>query len=673
MPLSPQQLQAATAIQHAAAHDPAHHVRLVAGPGTGKSFAIEERVSWLMKNGVRPATIYAVSFTRASTLDLRKRIQDHCFDEGLATATQVRVSTLHSLALRTLRAAGMLQAYPADPLVLDDWEIENIFDAEFRHKHGIHKARSEQIRYAYEALWSTGQWGPPNYVTAKPPVTPSERDQFDKFHRPRTQCYSCVLPGEIVRQCVEHTKSGVLDTVQLLRIRYLVVDEYQDLNPMDLEFIDGIAAQGARLFVAGDDDQSIYSFRFASPAGIQEFVNKYPQCGLHTLSSCFRCTPAVLSASHALISAHPPFNRIPKKHASLYKYSKPPLSGIVHRWRFSHGDQESKAIAESCLSLTKAGLSPSDILILISNKRVLLPKIEKALQFAQIPFEPPRSEGYLDSKGGRFVLALTRIACDDADYVAHRTILGLIHGVGIKTQTAISDQVIINNLNFRSIFYDPLPAGVFTGRMLAATNQARAICSGVIRWQDTDTIDERQGDISNLLKGSIDICASQSWNKFAAELPPQMTLGELKDYLWADTSEQQSLLLESVLDRLGIAFPTTGVTPPRVRVMTMHGAKGLSAKVVFIPGLEEDILPGTKRQQSPGLVLEAARLLYVSITRARAACVISLAQSRVVHGTYRSQVTPSRFATNLNGAFSQRWSGLGTADTQAIMKQISSL
>ena len=356
MPITPHQRQAAAATQHAAAHDPAQHVRVVAGPGTGKSYAIEERVCWLLKNGVRPASIYAVSFTRASALDLRQRVHGYCVSNGFSAATRVRVSTLHSLALRTLRAAGMLQAYPADPLVLDDWEIENIFDAEFGHKHGILKTRREEIRYAHEALWSTGKWGPPNYVTAKPPVTQSERDQFDRFHGPRTQCYSCVLPGEIVRQCVDYTKSGVLETVQLLRIEHLVVDEFQDLNPMDLEFVDAIATQGACVFVAGDDDQSIYSFRFASPAGIQEFVQKYPQCGQHTLRSCFRCTPAILSMSLALISAYPPFNRIPKNHLSLYGAARPPLSGTVHRWRFASGVQESKSVAESCLRLINSGL-----------------------------------------------------------------------------------------------------------------------------------------------------------------------------------------------------------------------------------------------------------------------------------------------------------------------------
>jgi ATP-dependent DNA helicase UvrD/PcrA len=103
MPLTPAQTQDAEAAQHGAAHDPAQQVRVVAGPGTGKSRAIEERVSWHLDRGVLPAAICAVSFTRASALDLRQRIYAYCSEKGQAAATGVRVTTLHALALRTLR------------------------------------------------------------------------------------------------------------------------------------------------------------------------------------------------------------------------------------------------------------------------------------------------------------------------------------------------------------------------------------------------------------------------------------------------------------------------------------------------------------------------------------------------------------------------------------------
>jgi len=146
----------------------------------------------------------------------------------------------------------------------------------------------------------------------------------------------------------------------------------------------------------------------------------------------------------------------------------------------------------------------------------------------------------------------------------------------------------------------------------------------------------------------------------------------LRDYLWADTDDQRAVLLQAVLGRLGLPIPAVGVLPPRVRIMTMHGAKGLSAKVVFVPGLEEEILPGPRRQPYPGLVLEAARLLYVSITRARAACIISYAQNRIVNGHSRGQ-TPSRFAAQLGGAFLSRTAGLNTAELQDITNQASLL
>jgi DNA helicase II / ATP-dependent DNA helicase PcrA len=672
MPLTQAQIQTAQTTQHAAAHDPAQQVRVVAGPGTGKSSAIEERIRWLLAQGVQPAVVYAVSFTRASALDLRQRVHSYCVQNGQPTGTQVRVSTLHSLALRTLRAAGLLTAYPAEPLVMDGWELENVFDSEFGHASGIGKERREKIRLEHEAFWSTGQWGPPNYVPPNPAVTAAERTLFAGFHGPRTQAYSCVLPGEIVRQCVIQMAAGTLNAVGLLNLEHLVVDEFQDLNPMDLQFVDAMVTQGARVFVAGDDDQSIYSFRFASPAGIQTFVTKYPHCGQHTLTACFRCTPRVLAAGQLLIAANPQPNRIPKNHVSLYGAAAPPLAGVTHRWSFASGVAEARAISESCRDLIAAGINPRDILVLLSNQRVLLPGLDAEFQRAGVAYERPSAQGFLDSHAGRLVLAMTRILCDADDYVAHRVLLGLRPGVGIGTCSAVTDAVIANNLNYQSIFYQALVAGVFAGRALSALNNARALCTQLQGWQANDTVGQHTADITTILTTVFAPADAQDWQTFANVLPAGMTLEELRDYLWADTDEQQGALLQAVLTRLNLPMPAGGVLPPRVRVMTMHGAKGLSGRIVFVPGLEEDILPGPWRQPYPGLVLEAARLLYVSITRARAACIMSYAVTRIVHGQFSTR-TPSRFAAHLGGAFVARASGLATAEVGHITNEASHL
>jgi DNA helicase-2/ATP-dependent DNA helicase PcrA len=187
-----------------------------------------------------------------------------------------------------LRSAGLLLSYPANPLVLDDWKQENIFYDEFSKASGYRPgqievgytpSKCEAVRRDYDAYLGTGLWSPPNYIPPDPPITPTERQDYQRFHGPRTQTYTCVLPGEIVRQCVTHVAAGTLNPAHLLGIEHLIVDEYQDLNPSDLDFIDAIIDNGIVTFMAGDDDQSIYSFRFASPAGIQLFVNRFPQAG----------------------------------------------------------------------------------------------------------------------------------------------------------------------------------------------------------------------------------------------------------------------------------------------------------------------------------------------------------------------------------------------------------
>jgi len=666
------QRASAQAVQHAAAHDPSPQVRLVAGPGTGKSYAIEERVCWLLAKGVPSESICAVSFTRASSLDLRRRVHSHCQQPGYEAANQVRVTTLHSLALRLLRTAGRLQAYPVDPLVLDTWEVENIFDEEFGDIHDVGKKRREHIRRDHEAFWSTGDWGPPNYIPPDPPITDEERANFRAFHGPRSQAYACVLPGEIIRQCVTHMEAGLLNAVQLLDLRYLIVDEFQDLNPNDLRFVQFVIEQGASVFVAGDDDQSVYSFRFASPAGIQRVPAQYPGAGQHQLTGCFRCAPAILSASMALIAANPAPDRIPKTHISLYATASPPITGYMHRWQFGHASTEAKAVAASCRLLIDAGMNPREILILLSNQLALARPLINELEAAKVPAEHPREEGFLDSNPGRLVLALARIVCDRDDYVSHRAVLGLRTGVAVGTCNQVCDALLQNNLNFRAIFYDGLPSGVFTGRALTAIKNARATCAQITGWQTADTLEQRVPQITAIIEGHYNAGHVSQWQALVATLPPQMTLEELRDFLWADTDEQQAAVLEGVLMRLGLEIPEQGPLPPRVRVMTMHGAKGLSGRVVFIPGLEEEIFPGSRKRPYAGLVLEAARMLYVSITRARATCVVSWSRRRMVKGQLSSQ-TASRFAANLGGAFTY-WDGCLTKDEVArIMDDCANL
>jgi superfamily I DNA/RNA helicase len=679
MSITQAQIEVAQNRQHNAAHDENLQVRLIAGPGSGKSFAIQERVKWLLEREISPDTIYVISFTRASTLDLRNRIIEYCKNAGLNNVEQINISTLHSLALRALRVAGLL-TYPADPLVLDDFELDNILDIEFSRSSGYipkegvgySPGRCKTIRIDYEAFCGTGQWEPPNNIPPSPPISQEERQAYKRFHNPRTQIYSCVLPGEIVRQCVVNMQAGLLNPVSLLNIQQLIVDEYQDLNPTDLEFIDRLIQNRVTTFVAGDDDQSIYSFRFASPQGIQSFLNRFPQASDHELRECFRCASSILDAARNLIDNHSEPIRIPKNLTSLYLESDPPVTGVVHRWRFRSFITEARAIAESCSRLIEAGISPNKIMILISNKRALLKTIIQQLDEAGVKYEAPKSDGFFETSPGRFILAMLRIICNSEDYVAHRLILGLRPGVGPVTCNNVAESTIQHNLNFHDLFYQPIPNGVLQQRELLALNHARQICGTIEGWSTDETLENHGEDITNLVGNIFGEQAALGWKEVITDLPRGMTLEELVNYFRADTDEQQASLLEEVYNRLEIQIPEYGLLPPKVRIMTMHSAKGLSAQVIFIPGLMEEILPGQLRRPYPGLVLEAARMLYVSVTRARAACIASFSTSRVVYGKF-SQQTPSRFVANLAGVFSNRENGLSDDEVDSISEFVQNL
>lgn len=672
MPITPEQKARAESTQRTAARDPSVQVRLLAGPGTGKSFAIEERVRWLLQDeGHAAERIAVVSFTRASAAELRERILDYCQKHGVPNGPRVQVSTLHSLALKSLRKGGFLSQYPVEPLVLDDWELENILDPEFGHASSISsKPRREAVRRQHEAFWSTGTWNPANYIAPTPPISQAELLQFSGFLSSRSQVYSCVLPGEIIRQCVDKASAGVCDLVSLLDLRYLIVDEYQDLNPCDLEFVDILVRGGVRVFVAGDDDQSIYSFRYAAPVGLQEFLSRYATAVDHSLNECFRCTPEILQAAYTLVEGFPDPKRLPKHITSLYAGAAPPLQGRMHRWELPGARVEARAVAESCRDLINAGIHPSQIMVLLSNSRALAAPIAEELTRLSVPFEEPRPEPFSETPEGRLGMAILRSIMDLDDYVALRTLLGARPGTGVATCASIAEAITSNNLNLRQVLTMGVPDGVFQGRPLKAITETRRLLALINGLTPDDLLGASRAKLVQAFSAYLGGDSASVWSSETDKLPDGMRLGELLVYISLPPSPQRDLMLAKVHARLQIEAPEA--SGAGIRIMTMHGAKGLSSQIVFIPGLEEAMLPGQNRAPYAGLVNEGARLLFVSITRARLACIVSFARRRTVNGTTRGQ-TPSRYCTALGGAFVRRTAGLSPSEVQEIAADTANL
>jgi DNA helicase-2/ATP-dependent DNA helicase PcrA len=266
------------------------------------------------------------------------------------------------------------------------------------------------------------------------------------------------------------------------------------------------------------------------------------------------------------------------------------------------------------------------------------------------------------------MLGVLRAVCSTDDYVALRLILGCKTGVGVRICRAVVERVVANNLNYGAVFRDALPVGAFSGRLKVAIDGARDIIQTLAGWTGDDVLGDRRDQLGALLLDARSAPEAAEWEELTAVLPDGMTLTELRDYIWTDNQDQRHNQVTAVHERLGLDPPAAQLEPG-IRVMTMHGAKGLQGKVVFIPGLEEQVLPSARNAQRAGLVLEAARLLYVSITRAQAAVILTWAGRRYIAGasvTHRA----SRYAAHLGGVFQWRDDGLTPAETTAIVQAV---
>jgi DNA helicase-2/ATP-dependent DNA helicase PcrA len=429
-------------------------------------------------------------------------------------------------------------------------------------------------------------------------------------------------------------------------------------------------SQKAVLFIAGDDDQSIYSFRHANPAGIVEFARVYPPATTHVLTDCFRCTPAVLNAASQLIKFNP--DRIPKQSRSLYEQSNPPVAGKLFVWSFQTAEAEANAIAKSCEDLIGNGMAGQEdqIIILISNRRLQLNIITTALANRGVNFDTPPGIAIRDEQPLRAIYSILRVLNDVStgshDYVVHRSLLSQLHGVGVNTAMQIGDLCVRNNQNFHQLFYfDQLPHWL-TNRALSAVQRVRQVCNAVTGWSLEDAVSERAAEIAAILEQTI-FGGSQAtqkwleeWQGFVDSLPEGMTLGETLKYLGATDEVEQRSILDAIAARSREEEPDR-VPPRRVRILTMHGAKGLSGKVVFIPSLEQGVLPSFKAINATGLLNEQRRLFYVSLTRAKAACILSHAvqhsgaQARLLQQQARVTLTRANSAGFESGGFPKQF------------------
>lgn len=567
------------------AHTINHHARVLAGPGTGKSATLVALMNGLLQRDPAPR-IKLLTFTRAATAELAKKVSDHPLG-----ATQ-RPSTIHSFSISVLLQNPNTGNFHEPLRIADDWENDEIVFPTLARRANVHSNRLDNLIREMASNWESLQ------PAVHPRVDPAERARFLGAWNEHREIYGYVLLSELP-YALRHALNNHPD-LDGLDYNLLIVDEYQDLNACDLEVLRLIAARGCSIIGAGDDDQSIYSFRRAAPEGIRRFPTDYPGCQQYPLSVTQRCGSRITEWALYVIEGDP--DR-PEKLPRLTSAAGSP-EGEVALLAFNNEREEASGVALLVRNLVECeGIPANEILILLrgNHNGVFSRPIETLLEEFGIPCsDPDVVTRILAERNNRMVLEIFRLLVNRNDSLAWAGLLLLTPGIGETFATYVYERARANHIQFGSALLAANEIG-FPNAPRSAKS-ASALIQAASAWLDAHPVPEEQ--------------PQEGWGHFivansAAGIVPAPT-AEFIELLYAldDLSETEQGL-DRYLSQIGPLGKDRALAESLgVRIMTMGGAKGLTVRATVIVGLEEGIVP------RPDCDLgEERRLLYVGMTR----------------------------------------------------------
>lgn len=593
--------------QREAAEITGTHVRLLAGPGTGKTFTLTQRVHHLVRQlKIAASAILVVTFSRAAARELQKRAQDILGDNDTP-----RISTLHSFAFSQLRTNPDGQRFlPRGFHVADDWEERHIIRKDLQLLLCKKAKDIGRLFNQMSADWETLNADTQNWEKKFP--NPGFIGAWNQ-HR---KAYGYALRSELVYRLKKAIEQHPPFISAENRPKYLLVDEYQDLNRCDLAVINAVSAPGSgdtEVFCAGDDDQSIYGFRYAHPDGIRKFPSQYQPCKQAELSVCHRCSPAILKLALDVIKQD---NRRTAKNLHSAKADRGDVVEILH---FDNQAQEANTIARLCNNLVHfRDVLPGDIMILLRNDKngAMSKPLLKAIQSVGLRASVGAKEKILDTSEGRQTLALLRLAVSERDDLAWRTFLQMRNGIGDKRIAKLYKRAVDNGQNFSQALQKSVEEKISEGNcddvVVAAFLHAKRMINDI-----RDIAEQPQGLIA-----AIDKAIQRT---VTSETEAKTILSHFQKIIDGDTH------LESLKDVVGAAsfFEDDDahiINDAAVNILTMHKSKGLDAKVVIVIGAEDEIIPGA--ENTGDKIDEERRLLYVSLTRAKEYLFITYCRNR---------------------------------------------
>ncbi len=634
-------------------------VLILAGAGSGKTKTLTHRIAYLLAGcHVRPESILAVTFTNKAAQEMRERVGNMLERAAEAEGKDYRIpqfiGTFHNISARILRRDIDRLGYGKDFNIVDADEQLSLVKKSMKEL----EMNPDQVkpRSILEAISNAK-----NRELSAERFLGMAESYFEELVGKVYQRYQAGLVEAnaldfddlillTVRLLAEHL--DVLERYQET-FRYIMVDEYQDTNPLQYRLIKLLAAKYRNLFVIGDDYQSIYSWRQADIRNILSFETDYPEAVVITLDQNYRSTQSILDAATAVIN-----NNVNQRHKKLW--TDKGAGETIALYPAESEEDEAGFVAREIRSIARERQIPYHSFAVLYRTNAQSRSIEEAFLRESLPYKIVGGVKFYQRKEVKDVVAYVRFLSNPRDFLAlERVVNEPKRGIGPTTLKAWTDTARARGIDFLAIIPTLKAEGILPERKVATIE---AFMELFAHWQDSlaheegltlrmllDVITRESGYLESLRDGTPE--------GEAREENVQELFSVAQKYDGVPVRDAVSRFLEEV----ALASDTDSIDQraDAIHLMTVHSAKGLEFPVVFIIGLEEGIFPHSRSALSGAELEEERRLMYVALTRAKEKAYLIHADMRTIFGSTQMN-PPSRFLEEIPEALITKRESNGT-------------
>ncbi len=628
---------------------------VLAGAGSGKTRVITEKVAWLIRQGLPPGKIAAITFTNKAAREMRQRVKRRLRGQDIS---KLVISTFHALGWRLLREHADVLGYRRGISILDDTDsgqiVRDLLGGNPKPDQ-IQLARGQLSRWKNQAVTA---------AAAEAQIgSGGEARLAQLYHRYQEQLktLNAVDFDDLIMLPVLLLQDQDIRTRWQESLRYLLIDEYQDTNGSQYQLLKLLAGSRGALTAVGDDDQSIYGWRGAEPENIRRLADDYPALQVVKLEQNYRCSGKVLKAANAVIANNP--HLFDKK-----LWSALPAGEDVRIIACKDEQDEARQVVSEILHKQFTGNARHGEFAILYRGNHQSRVFEQALREHRIPYHLSGGTSFFERTEIKTLLCYFRLLVNVEDNTAFLRVVNTPRReIGATSVAAIARQAAEHRT---SLFEAAIRQDTQQQLSARSGQRLRGFCNWLIELGDRG----ERGDPLAVVNQVVDDIGYERWLRDQADQPQEAERrwANVKELLgWIERLYQQGDPNAGLTDLIGqlsllTSLDTEDDPGQVVRLMTLHAAKGLEFKHVFLVGMEEGLLPHRTSLEEGGEE-EERRLLYVGITRAQDTLTLSYASRRRRYGeVIRGE--PSRFLEELP-ADCINWTGEGREPNAEDAKQ----